>query len=354
MSKIATAIKKKLPKKPEHKTEKEKLDERREEILSKGRKFKYPMQFAKHRLVFLTIAIAFIALIGVGVFGYVSLYKTQNTGDILYRFTTVLPLPVAKIDGEPVRYSDYLMIYRSSITPVEQQNGTFSDNQTDANSLRDYYKRTALTDAEDYTYAIKLAKQMDIKVTDEMIDQAFDTHRKLGGVERSREGFLKVIKDNFDLSEKEYRRMLYLSLVKEEVSKKIDTEATSKAEHALAQAKTAGDNLKPIADRFGLEYEDTGGLIDVMNVDGGRSDVAYSMTPGTLSDIITSSNGDAYYIIYLKEKAESKVNYASIKIPFTELNRRLENVREENRVDEYITIGEYSDSEVETIESDNQ
>ena len=339
MGKLKETIKKKLPKKVEHKTEKEKLDLRREEVLAKGRKFKYPMQFAKHRLVFITLAIAIIAVISGGVFGWVLLYKSQNTGDVLYRLTTVLPVPVARIDGEPVRYSDYLMIFRSSITPVEQQNGA-SDSQADTDSVREYYKRTALNDAEDYTYAMKLAKQMDIVVTDEMIDKAFDEHRKLGGAERSREGFLKVLKDNFDLSEKEYRRLLYLSLIKEEVSKRIDIAATNQAEQALAKARTAGGDLAKVASELRLEYEDTGGLIDVMNVDGGRSDVAYSMQPNTLSDILVSSNGDSYYIIYLREKADSKVNYASIKIPFTEFERRLKNVREENRVVEYISVGD--------------
>lgn len=341
MGKIKNSIKNKLPRKAEHKTEKEKLDIRREEILAKGRKFKYPMQFAKHRLVFITIAIAIVAMISAGVFGWVLLYKSQNTGDILYRLTTIIPVPVARIDGEPVRYSDYLMIFRSSITPVEQQNGA-SDSQADTESVREYYKRTALNDAEDYTYAMKLAKQMNVTVTEGMIDEAFDEHRKLGGAERSREGFLKVLKDNFDLTEKEYRRLLYLSLIKEEVSKKIDIAATNKAEQALAKAKIANGDLAKVASELGLEYEDTGGLIDVMNVDGGRSDVAYSMEPNTLSDILVSSNGDSYYIIYLRGKAESKVNYVSIKIPFTEFEKRLANVREENRVVEYITVGDES------------
>ena len=338
MTKLKEAIKNKLPGKVEHKTEKEKLDKRREEVLAKGRKFKYPMQFAKHRLVFITIAIAILAIVAVGVLGWVSLYKTQNTSDVLYRLTTVLPVPVAKIDGEPVRYSDYLMIYRSSITPVEQQNGS-SDSQTDVESVREYYKRVALDDAENYTYALKLAKQMDVTVTEDMIDQAFDEHRKLGGAERSKESFLKVLKDNFDLSEKEYRRLLYLSLVKEEVSKKIDSSAAAQAERAYAKAQTANGNLAEVASELELEYEDTGGLIDVMNVDGGRSDIAYAMEPGQLSEILTSKSGDGYYIIYLREKSESKVNYVSIRIPFTEFARRLENVREENRVEEYITIG---------------
>lgn len=337
MVKITKKIKSKLSSKNEHKTEKEKLEERREEVLSQGRKFKYPMQFAKHRLVFITVIIAVLAAVLAGVLGWVALYKTQTTSDIIYRLTTVIPVPVAKIDGEPVRYSDYLMIYRSSITPVEQQNGTFSNAQSDEESFRDYYKRTALNEAEDYTYAIKLANQMNLKVTEEQIDQAFDEHRKLGGTERSKESFLKVLEDNFNLSEREYRRMLYLSLIKTEVSKKIDANATKLAEEAYAKVKQ-GEDFKAVADALGLEYTSTNELIDIKNVDGGRSDRAYTMAPGEISEIFVSDNGDCYYILKLVEKSDGKVNYVSITVPFTEFNNRLKNVREENRVEEYITI----------------
>lgn len=335
MPKIIKKIKNKLPGQPEHKTEKEKLEERREEILAQGRKYKYPMQFAKHRLVFITIGVSLAALIAAGVLGWVALYKTQNTSDLLYRITTVLPVPVAKIDGENVRYSDYLMIFRSSITPVEQQNGTISEDEDDTKSVRDFYKRTALTEAENYAYAIKLAKQLDIKVTDDMIDQAFDEHRKVGGTERSKESFLKVVKDNFDLTETEYRRMLYLSLVKIEVSKKIDSKATKLADEALAKVKS-GASLADAAKSLDLGYEETGDLIDVMNVDGGRSTLAYSMEKGQTSDVFVSTGGDCYYIIKVNDKAEGRVNYSSIIIPFTEFDARLKNVREENRVEEYI------------------
>ena len=37
------------------KTEREKVEERREEVLAKGRKFKYPLQYTKHKLVINTI-----------------------------------------------------------------------------------------------------------------------------------------------------------------------------------------------------------------------------------------------------------------------------------------------------------
>ena len=337
MGKIAKKIKKKLPGQPEHLTEKEKLEERREEVLSKGRKFKYPMQFAKHRMVLITIIIAILALTLAGVLGWAALYKSQSTSDVLYRLATALRVPVASIDGESVRYSDYLMIYRSSITPVEQQNGTFSNQESDSETFRNFYKRTALTSAEDYTYAIKLARELGIEVADEQIDKEFDEHRNLGGTERSRENFLKVLSDSFNLSEREYRRMLYLSLVKEEVSKKIDTAAGNTASEALSRVKN-GDEFQKVAEELGIEFSTTGELADVKNIDGGRSTKAFSMEPGEISDVFVSENGDCYYVIQLLEKNDTQVNYLSLTIPFTEFDNRLKSIRDSGRVEEYITL----------------
>ncbi len=79
------------------------LEEHREEVLANGRKFKYPFQYAKHKLVINTIIIGVVALALLVGFGWMQLYKLQNMGDIMYRFTKAIPLSVAKVDGHNVR-----------------------------------------------------------------------------------------------------------------------------------------------------------------------------------------------------------------------------------------------------------
>ena len=103
-------------KKSSKKTEQEKVEERREEVLSQGRKFKYPLQWTRHRIVINTILIALVvsALILIG--GWLALYRLGMTDDLLFRITEIIPVPVANVDGEEARFSDYLMFYRSSIT----------------------------------------------------------------------------------------------------------------------------------------------------------------------------------------------------------------------------------------------
>ena len=150
-----------LKKKP--KTEREKVEERRDEVLSRGRKFKYPMQYAKHKVIIDTVVIALVAIVLMLVAGWAMLYKLQDTGDMLYRVTQIIPVPVAEVDGAQVRYSDYLMIYRSNLETSEQQGGQLGTSE-DADQVREGYKQAALTEAIKYTYALKLGKELNLKI----------------------------------------------------------------------------------------------------------------------------------------------------------------------------------------------
>ena len=319
------------------KSEREKIEERREEVLARGRKFKYPLQYAKHKVVTLTLIISVFALVLFFGLGYVMLYQVKSTDDLIYRLTQILPVSVASVDGEDVRYSDYLLIYRSTIVPLEKQ-GSF-DNAEDGEKMREHYKREALTLAEDYKYALKLARELGLSVSDEDVTKAVDNHRKAGGVERSEEAFTRVLKDNFGITLDEYRRMIYLSLVSEKVTEKIDSLAVGIADEVsgkLADGKNLSEIAKDLGDKVSLEK--TGGPVDRMNIDGGRATVAFSLEKGQTSPRFISNSGDGYYFVTLVDKTESTVDYVSIQIPFNELKTRLEKIRGEDKVKEKITL----------------
>ena len=344
MSDLKKKLTKKLPRKEkeavlDRKTEKEKIEERREEVLKTGRKFKYPLQYSKHRLVVVTIVVAVLALIGSLVTGYILLYKTQTTSDVMYRLVKAIGLPVAKIDGESVPYSDYLMIYRSSTQPLEQQSGELKEDE-EAESRKNYYKRAALSEAEEFSYARKLAREQGIEVSSEEVSAAFDAHRKVGGTELSTESFLRILKENFGMSEEEYRRMLELSLVREKVSLKIDEGALKTAEEAVKFLQENGKDFTKAREQFGerAQYEDTGGMVSMQNVDGGRAAKAATLKKGEISEAFVSTNGDGYYIVKCLDKSETEVSYVSLFVEFTEFARRVKEVKEQVKVEEYIEV----------------
>lgn len=322
------------------KTEREKVEERREEVLAQGRKFKYPLQYSKYKVIINTVIVGVVAIVAMIVVGWALLYKVQDTGNMIYRVTQVLPVSVAEVDGEKVRYSDYLMIYRSNLQTSEQQDGQLGVNE-DAAAMREMYKEAAMRSAVEYAYALKLGKELGVKVTDEEIDNAFDEHRKVGGVERSEESFLKIVRDNFGMNKSEYRRMLYLTLMKTKVAQEVDEKARGVAEQAEQLLAENGGDLFAVAETLGaeVEYEETGRLVDNMNVDGGRANKAMTLEIGGVSGKFLSTNGDAYYFVKLNEKTETEVNYASLKIDFTEFDLKVAELYEKGLVKEYITIG---------------
>lgn len=320
------------------KTEREKVEERREEILAHGRKFKYPLQYSKHKLMINTVVVAVVAVILMVVIGWAMLYKLQDTGDMLYRVTQVLPVPVAEVDGARVRYSDYLMIYRSNLIAAEQQGGQLGDSE-DADAVRQGYKQAALYAAVEYTYAEKLGKELGVTVSDEEVTKAFDEHRKVGGVERSEEGFLKILNDNFGMNRSEYRRMLYLNLMKAKVAQEVDKPAREQAEIVDRVLAESDGDLRKAADELGTaEYEETGRLVDNMNVDGGRATKAMTLEPGQVSERFLSSNGDGYYYVKLVDKTNSEVNYTSLKISFSQFDEMVAALYAEDKVEAYIDL----------------
>lgn len=332
-------------KKDQKKTEKERVEERREEVLAAGRKFKYPLQWTRHRVVVNTILITLVVFALIFVGGWLALYRIGMTDDLLFNITKVIPISVASVDGEEVRFSDYLMFYRSSMTSIERQSGSQFDEKS-FDSLRAKYKRSALTESEKYAYAMKLARELNITVSDEEVSEEFNRHLKIGGIDRSEEGFIKIIEDNFGLTKSEYERMLYLTLIRAKVEANIDSKANKIADKVEKLLSENGGNYQEVVSQLenDIIYEETGGLVDSKNIDGGRASEAIKLEPGQSSGKFISINGDGYYFVKLVKKTDSEVDFVSIKVPFTEFDKQFEALNEEGKINEHIDIANPDDN----------
>lgn len=330
------------------------IEESREEIISKGKKFKYPFQYAKHRLMINAILIGVVAIGAFALVGWVQLYKAQNTGEVMYRFTRALGLSVAEVDGVKVRFSDYLMLYRSSIASVERQQGKFDDSESSKQQMA-YYKRQALTSAEDYTFAMAKLEEAGKSVTDEEIDEIIEEHKIIDGEKRSDEAFEGIIRDNFGLSIKEYRRLIMLSLAKKKASVEFDKDAKSLADEIVV-ALAENNNMEAVAKKYDgnelISYEIVED-VEYLNLDSGRATTASKLeNVGDISDCFVSKNGDGYYIVKLLGKSETKVSYASIWIRFKWLDTEMTKLRDDGKVTEKIDLN--IDEEKEEAEADKE
>ena len=331
---------KKAEKKPSDAITQKNIEESREEILAKGKKFKYPFQYAKHRLMFNTILIGLVAIAAFVFVGWYQLYKAQSTSEVVYRFTKVFGLSVAEIDNIKVRFSDYLMLYRSSITSVERQQGAF-DNSEESKQQKEFYKRQALNLAEDYSFAMAKLTEANDPVTNEEIDEVIENHKLIDGEKRSNEAFEGIVHDNFGLSMKDYRRLIMLTLAKKKASIKFDEEAKKTVEEIKAILAT-DSNFENAAKQF--EGNDAVGFeiienVESTNLDNGRAEIAASLEKvGDMSDFFVSRSGDGYYIVKLMAKDENKVSYASISVRFNWVDNEMAKLRKDGHVKEKIDL----------------
>ncbi len=318
----------------------ETVAEHRERILAGGRRFKYPVQYARVRLIRNTIIITLVTLVALVGLAWWQLYPVQNTGDFFYRLTQIVPLPVAKVDSENVSYSYYLLKLRNAMHYQEQNNNVdFGTN--DGKRQLDYYKRQALDDSIAYAYTLKLAREHNITVSDKEVDAFVATLRKQNKFD-SQSAYEASILRFYGWTYNEYRESVQASLLKSKVAREIDVAAKNKANDIVAKLKAGADFTqvaKDSSDDVGASQG--GGDQGFITKDSGDADglvaaAAKLQQPGQISGVITGTHG--FFIIKLLETNDTQVHFARIYIAFKTFDTQLGNVKNNNGVQEYISV----------------
>ena len=315
------------------------LEEQRREILNKGKKFKYPVQYSKNRLVVNALVIAGVILITGAILLWYQLYRVQNASEFIYRFTAILPFPVAKVDGEKALYSDYLMEYRANMQIANAKKDEI-EGANNTNALSTLNKSKAMKNAIANAYAQKIARELGISVSDKEISEVFDAQRKTQNTELTESALYKIAADNYGLSPNEYRRMfIELPLIRRKVTTQIDKNADKLKNEVSKYLSENSNNFSKAVEYFGdkIEYSKPG-KVRKTNIDGGRSRIAAGLKVGEVSKPFISNSGDGYYIVKLIEKTDNEVNYESIKIKFAEFNKQLEQLEKDGKIQKYIKV----------------
>ncbi len=317
----------------------ETVAEHREQILAGGRRFKYPVQYQRHKLVINTIIIGVVTLLAAFALGWQQLYIAQNTSKFMYRVTQVVPYPVASVDGEWVRYSDYLRKLRSNIQALLQQK-QIVPTSADGKRQIEYYKAREIVNAEQDAYARKLARErkitVDSKEVNDFIQKTVDAKSvSLSAYEQT------VLHTFYDWSLNDYRQVLRDQLLKRKVSFAVDDNAKSRVKD-IQQKLAAGADFATLA-KENSDDEITklsGG--DVGSISFSTPDIndtistAQKLDVGKTSDPIEGSDG--YYIVKVIEKTSETVHYAQIKIGLTEFQNKFSQLEKAGKITEYIKV----------------
>jgi len=316
----------------------------RERILAGGRRFKYPVQYARHKLVINAIIITVATLLVLVGVGYWQLYPAQNTSDFIYRVTRVLPLPVASIDGQPVRYSDYLMKYRSSIHYLQDKE-RLNLKTEDGKRQSDFVKQQAMEDALADAYAMKLAKENNVTVSAAELETYLKQQRSSSDGDVSEATYDAVILDYYGWSPEEYRHAMETKLLRQKVTFAVDQKAKSVSDDVGKRIVAGPVDMKVLADEISKASNvqvvyGALGFVPKSNQDGGLAAAATKLQKGEVSPVVKSATGEGYYYVKLIDINDTQVNYEYVHVPLTAFSRQLSTVKDNKKVSEYIKIPE--------------
>jgi len=344
MKKIVSKLRKKQPEEPAGRITTDTLAEHREKVLAGGRKFKYPVQYQRHKLVINALVIGAVAVVLLVALGWYLLYVTKNTSEFMYRVTKVVPAPVAIVDGEQVPYSDYLMKYRGAahyLIEKEQIDAKSSDGK----SQLDYVKGQALDDAIADAYARKLASSLDVSVSNADVEAALMAQRQLSDGDYTEATQTTVLMDYYGWTIDEYREIMHDKLLRQKVAYAVDAPAEDIAKKIEDQVKAGNTDLRGISDSLNATAKDTVTYnppewVPKNNQDGGLAIAAAKLSKGQISTKIKRTSGDGYYYVKLVDSNDANVQYEYIHVPLKEFDAKLAKIEKDNKLIRFIKLEE--------------
>lgn len=319
--------------------------EHRERILAGGRRFKYPIQYARHRLVFTTVIVSVIFLTLLTLFGWWQLYPMQNTSAFMYRLTRIIPVPVAAVDGQRVPYSDYLVEYRASEYYLEKY-GDIQLNTDDGKRQLSYVKRQSLNKAEKAAYARKFALSHNIKVSDQEVDDFISAERDTVNGRVSQDTYDSSMQLYYGETASDYRLRIKNSMLETKVAFAVDTDATEQVKQAETLVKTSKGDFESVLkamekSKGGKITVGQSGLVDsTSKFSGLRVSEVSKLGKDAVAGPIKSTTDSGYYFVKVVEKSGAKVDFKYLHIPLTQLTNDFNKLKSANKIREYIKVSD--------------
>jgi hypothetical protein len=296
----------------------------REEVLKGARKYIYPLQHSKHRIIMLTSWILIAAIGTFLVYSTMALYKLNQYNTFLYRTTQVVPFPVARVGDNFVAYENYLFELRHYVHYYQNQLGlNFEGN--DKEQLKNFRKQ-ALNGVVNAAYVKILAKQNNVSVSDKEVNDRIAEVRNQNRLGSNNKVFSDVLRDYWGWSVSDFKRSLKDEILSEKVVAKLDKGDTERANSALFRIKNGEDFAKVAAEVSDDQNAKTNGgdygfpiTRTNPNVPPQVVDALYKLQPGQVSAVINTgstleivkdvqANGDSitakHVVINLKDISE--------------------------------------------------
>lgn len=316
--------------------------EHRERIIAGGRRYKYPIQYAKHKIIINTVIISAAAIVLLTVFGWWQLYIVKNSSTVFYRVTQLLPLPVADVDGERAQFSDYLLNFRASEYYLSKYDDLSIDSESGRLQLQ-YKQRDALNLSIEDAYARKIAKSDNLQVSDKEVDKALGDLRNAANGQLTQQTSEASSQSILGMSPGDLRTSIYNSILRSKAAFAVDSNAraTRDAAEKLLQTQT---DFTQVATALNTQRADSAvagssGDVSISTIFSGirASDVA-RLPVGKVSGPLMSVTTDGYFFVNVTKKDDATVSFTFLKLPLSQFDAQLDQLRSDNKIHEYISV----------------
>lgn len=323
----------------------ESMAKHREEVLSGARRFIYPLKASKHRIAIISGMIITLVLIALLTFSWWLLYRRQSTGDFAYRISQIVPFPVAKLDGDFVRYEEYLFELRHNVHYlVTQENVDFSSEE--GQSRLAGLKRQAYDNTVNAAVTRRLAKEKGVSVSQQEVDAQLDLIRATGGIGDATQTLEDTLKDFYNWSLGDLRRVIRAQLLKQKLLPQLDMDVRPKAEGVLNDILEGADFAKAAKqhseDVFTKDSGGEFGFIFRSNTDIPPQLVerAFTLAAGETSDELVETLFGLHIVRTIEYRSEDEARVAHILFRFREIEEFIAERQADMKVSHYIQLPE--------------
>jgi hypothetical protein len=305
----------------------------REEVLKGARKYIYPLQHSKNRIIALTAWILAAAIAIFLTYSVVALYRLNQYNTFLYRITQVVPFPIARISDNFISYENYLFQLRHYVHYYQTQLGRNFEGSDKQQLVQ--FRKQALDSVINDAYVKILAKQNKISVSDNEVNARISEVRNQNRLGSNNKVFANVLHDYWGWSANDFKRSLKEEILAEKVVASLDSEDTARANDALVQAKSGADfgtlatklsddpNAKTNAGDYGAPIARTNPNIPPQVVTA-----LFKLQPGQVSGIINT--GSTLEITKVTQVNDSAVTAKHIVINLKDISAYTKPLRAKN------------------------
>jgi len=319
----------------------ETVAEHREEVLSSARKYIYPLQHSKHRIVIISTIIFAVLMVLFFVFCMLALYRFNSTSTFMYRVTQVIPFPVAKTGSHFVAYENYLFELRHYVHYYQTQQKVDFNSKSGEQQLA-AFRKTALQTVVRDAHVKELAEKHKVSVSERELNDQITLLRSQNRLGSNDAAFEDVLREFWGWSIADFKRELKSQMLAKKIISKLDTETHSRAQNVLSQINNGGDFAeiaKQVSDDPGTKASggDYGRAIDRTNRDLAPEVVntLFQLQPNQVSGIVETPLG--LEILRVREADGSTVRASHIFFGFKNITTYTDPVKDKEKPRYFIT-----------------